>query len=142
MNKPDKNIEKKAFDEYIHAISIEIEQAQVKLVVAANSQTLLHYWKVGNFILYNQKRLGWGSKFIEQTSNALKKRHPEKKGYSTRNLKYMCQFAKTYPVEILEQLHWADQELRSPTLEKVISTTNALNEYKIWARGFCPNTIG
>ena len=130
MDKPDKNTERKAFEEYIHAISVEIEQAQVKLISAANSQMLLHYWKVGNYILYNQKKLGWGSKFIEQTSEALKKLHPEKKGYSPRNLKYMCQFAKIYPLEILEQLQWADQELRTPTLEKILSTTNILNEYK------------
>ncbi|MDR2886553.1 MAG: DUF1016 N-terminal domain-containing protein [Bacteroidales bacterium] len=86
MNKP----ERKDFDKYIHALSMEIEQAQVKLISAANVQMLLHYWKVGHFILYNQTLLGWGSKFIERTSEALRKLHPEKKGYSPRNLKYMC----------------------------------------------------
>ncbi|MDR1203126.1 MAG: DUF1016 N-terminal domain-containing protein, partial [Tannerellaceae bacterium] len=130
MDKPDKNTERKEFDKYIHAISIEIEQAQVKLISAANVQMLLHYWKLGYFILYNQKRLGWGSKFIEQTSKALQKLHPEKKGYSPRNLKYMCQFAKAYSLDVLNQFHWADQELEIPTIEKVLSTTNALNGAK------------
>lgn len=90
MNIPDKNTERKEFDKYIHAISVEIEQAQIRLVSAANVQMLFHYWKLGCFILYNQKRLGWGSKFIERTSKALQKLYPEKKGYSPRNLKYMC----------------------------------------------------
>lgn len=130
MNKPEKNIERQEFDKYIHAISVEIEQAQVKLISAANVQMLLHYWKIGHFIIFNQKRLGWGSKFIERTSEALRKLHPEKKGYSPRNLKYMCQFAKIYSLEVLSQLHWADQELEKPTLEKVLSVTNILNESK------------
>lgn len=131
MNTPDKNKERKEFDEYIHAISMEIQQAQVKLVSAANVQMLLHYWKIGHFILFNQKRLGWGSKFIERTSTNLRKLHPEKKGYSPRNLKYMCQFAKLYPAEIVEQLIRADEELEKPTLEKVISVTDALNKYQL-----------
>lgn len=130
MSKSDKNIERKEFDEYIHAISMEIEQAQVKLISAANVQMLLHYWKIGHFILYNQTRLGWGSKFIERTSEALRKLHPQKKGYSPRNLTYMCQFAKLYPVELIEQLLIADRELEKPTLEKVLSVTDTLNEYK------------
>lgn len=130
MDKMKKNTDRKGFDEYIQAISLEIEQAQVKLISAANTQMLLHYWKVGHFILFNQKRLGWGSKFIEQTSSALRKLHPEKKGYSPRNLKYMCQFAKLYPIRIVEQLIRADQELENPTLEKVLSVTEVLNEYK------------
>lgn len=130
MNKPEKNTERQEFDKYIHAISVEIEQAQVKLISAANVQMLLHYWKIGHFILFNQKKLGWGSKFIERTSEALRKLHPEKKGYSPRNLKYMCQFAKLYPIGIVEQLIRADQELEKPTLEKVLSVTEVLNEYK------------
>jgi hypothetical protein len=130
MNKPDRNTERKEFDKYIHAISVEIQQAQIKLVSAANIQMLLHYWKVGHFILFNQKKLGWGSKFIQQTSEALRKLHPEKKGYSPRNLKYMCQFARLYPTGIVEELIRADEELESPTLEKVLSVTDTLNKIR------------
>ncbi len=123
-------IRQEEFNKYIRAISTEIEQAQVKLVSAANIQMLLHYWKIGHFILHNQKRLGWGSKFIEQTSKALRILHPEKKGYSPRNLTYMCQFARLYSVGVIEQLHQADLELEQPTVEKVLSVLSTLNEYK------------
>ncbi len=126
MDKP----ERKEFDKYIHAISTEIEQAQVKLISAANVQMLLHYWKLGHFILYNQQRLGWGSKFIERTSEALRKLHPEKKGYSPRNLMYMCQFAKLHPVGIVERLIMADQELAEPTPDIILSVVRNLNESK------------
>ncbi|KAA6341095.1 hypothetical protein EZS27_011069 [termite gut metagenome] len=119
----------KEFDDFIHAIGVEIEQAQIKLVCAANAQMLLHYWKVGHFILYNQKRLGWGGKVIDKISKAIRGKYPEKKGYSPRSLKYMCQFARLYPLCILQQLLWADKELETPTIGKVLSATNALNEY-------------
>ncbi|GAB3358389.1 hypothetical protein GCM10027566_22940 [Arachidicoccus ginsenosidivorans] len=42
----------------------------------------------------------------------------------------MCQFAKLYPIGIVQQLIEADQELEKPTLEKVLSVTTVLNEYK------------
>jgi hypothetical protein len=32
MNKPDTNTDRKEFEKYIHAISAEIQQAQIKLV--------------------------------------------------------------------------------------------------------------
>ena len=30
--------------------------------------------------------------------------YPEKKGYSARNLAYMCQFARTFSVEVLQKM--------------------------------------
>lgn len=131
MNSPDLNTERKEFDEFIRAIGSEIEQAQVKLISAANIQMLLHYWKIGNFILFNQKRLGWGSKVIDKISTAIREKYPERKGYSPRNLKYMCQFARLYPLGILEQLLLADKELEVPTIRKVISAIGILDQLEI-----------
>ena len=128
--KSDIKIQQKEFDQFVRAIGLEIEQAQVKLISAANVQMLLHYWKVGHFILYNQKKLGWGSKVIDNISNAIRGKYPEKKGYSPRNLKYMCQFAKLYPLETLQQFLLADKELETPTIEKVVLVTEILNKYE------------
>jgi predicted nuclease of restriction endonuclease-like (RecB) superfamily len=112
-------------------ITTIIEQAQVKLISAANVQMLLHYWKLGHFILFNQKRLGWGGKVIEKISKAIRDKYPEKKGYSPRNLIYMCQFAKQYPLSIINQLIVSDKELETPTIPKVLSVAKDLNEYEI-----------
>jgi hypothetical protein len=128
IEKSANNIQRKEFDEFIRAIGLEIEQAQVKLISAANSQMLLHYWKMGNFILYYQKQLGWGAKVIQQISKALHAIFPDKKGYSPRNLQYMCQFARLYPLAVLENLLQADKELELPTVNKVLSTAKGLNE--------------
>ncbi|MDR3188158.1 MAG: PDDEXK nuclease domain-containing protein [Prevotellaceae bacterium] len=131
MNKPDKKTQQKAFNDFIRAIGSEIEQAQVKLISAANVQMLLHYWKIGHFILFNQKRLGWGGKVIDKISKGIRDKYPEKKGYSSRNLTYMCQFAKHYPLDIINQLIAADKELETPTIAKVLSTAKILNDYEI-----------
>ena len=124
------NIQRKEFNEFIHAIGLEIEHAQIKLISAANSQMLLHYWKMGNFILFYQNKLGWGAKVISQISKALYSIFPDKKGYSPRNLQYMCQFSRLYPVEILKNLLHADKELEQPTVNKVLSTAKGLNEFE------------
>jgi len=126
-----KKSQRKEFETFIHAIGSEIEHAQVKLISAANVQMLLHYWKIGNFILFHQKKLGWGGKVIDNISKNIRDKYPEKKGYSPRNLKYMCQFAKLYPLEILKQLLIADKELEMPTVEKVLSVARVLNECEI-----------
>ena len=42
------NIEKTNFDAFINAVGSEIQQAQVRLITAANAQMLFHYWKMGN----------------------------------------------------------------------------------------------
>ena len=101
MNNKESNIEKTDLNAFIHAVGSEIQQAQVRLITAANAQMLFHYWKMGNYILYYQNLYGWGSKIIKQLAKAIRFNYPEKKGYSERNLTYMCQFARTYPLSVL-----------------------------------------
>lgn len=62
MSNNDNNIEKRSFEAFVNAIGSEIEQAQVRLISAANAQMLFHYWKMGNYILYHQNRQGWGAR--------------------------------------------------------------------------------
>lgn len=130
MDKAGNMIHQREFDSFVDILGAEIEQAQIKLVSAANVQLLLHYWKVGHFIIYNQNRLGWGSKIIEKTANAIKAKYPDKKGYSPRNLTYMCQFAKQYPIKVLKRLFAADMEMECPTVEKVVAVVRLLNEFE------------
>ena len=66
---------------------------------------LFHYWKIGNYILYHQQLHGWGNKIIKQLAKAIRLHYPEKKGYSERNLTYMCQFAKAYPLKSVAKFH-------------------------------------
>ena len=113
------NIEKTNFDAFINAVGSEIQQAQVRLITAANAQMLFHYWKMGNYILYYQNLYGWGSKIIKQLAKAIRFNYPEKKGYSERNLTYMCQFAKAYPLRTLQNFIETDAKLIAPSVEKI-----------------------
>jgi len=50
-------------------------------MVAANSQMLLLYWQLGNIILENQQKQGWGAKIIQTLSNDLRREFPSIKGF-------------------------------------------------------------
>ncbi|WP_301003378.1 PDDEXK nuclease domain-containing protein [Phocaeicola sartorii] len=122
------NIEKTNFDAFINAVGSEIQQAQVRLITAANAQMLFHYWKMGNYILYHQQLHGWGSKTIKQLAKAIRLNFPEKKGYSERNLTYMCQFAKAYPLRALQSFIETDAKLIAPSVERIADEVRYLND--------------
>lgn len=128
MNNKESNIEKTDLNAFIHAVGSEIQQAQVRLITAANAQMLFHYWKMGNYILYYQNLYGWGSKIIKQLAKAIRFNYPEKKGYSERNLTYMCQFARTYPLSVLRSFIDTDVRLFVPNIQNVTNEVLKLND--------------
>ena len=121
--------EKQDLSLVVRAIGSDLEHTQVRMIASANADMLFHYWKVGHFILYLQKKEGWGSKVIDNLSKAIRSKYPDKKGYSTRNLIYMCQFAKAYPMEILLEMGKAEKQLNSPSVDNVLQLTNELNQF-------------
>ena len=121
--------EKQDLSLIVRAIGSDLEQTQVRMISSANADMLFHYWKVGHFILYLQKKEGWGSKVIGNLSKAIRSKYPDKKGYSTRNLIYMCQFAKTYPMEILLEMGKVEKQLSSPSVVNVLQLTSELNQF-------------
>ena len=118
----------KDFAPIVQAIGTDIEQTQVRMASSANADMLFHYWKIGHFILYLQKKEGWGSKVIDNLSKAIRSKFPDKKGYSRRNIFYMCQFASAYPLEVLNKMVEVDSLLQNPTLEHVLNQTEELNQ--------------
>ena len=126
-NNKEHHIERTNFDAFVHAVGSEIEQAQVRLITAANAQMLFHYWKMGNYILYYQNLYGWGSKIIKQLAKAIRFNYPEKTGYSERNLTYMCQFARSYPLNVLRSFIDTDARLSVPSIQNVTDEVLKLN---------------
>ena len=126
-NNKEHHIERTNFDAFVHAVGSEIEQAQVRLITAAIAQMLFHYWKMGNYILYHQNLQGWGSKIIKQLAKAIRFNYPEKKGYSERNLTYMCQFARSYPLNVLRSFIDTDARLSVPSIQNVTDEVLKLN---------------
>ena len=121
--------EKQDLSLVVRAIGSDLEHTQVRMIASANADMLFHYWKVGHFILYLQKKEGWGSKVIDNLSKAIHSKYPDKRGYSTRNLIYMCQFAKTYPMEILLEMGKVEKQLNSPSVDNVLQLTSKLNQF-------------
>ena len=120
--------EKQDLSLVVQAIGSDLEHTQVRMIASANADMLFHYWKVGHFILYLQKKEGWGSKVIDNLSKAIRSKYPDKKGYSRRNIFYMCQFASAYPLEVLKEMDRIDSLLTTPTVEKVLSLTTELTQ--------------
>ena len=121
--------EKRDLSLVVRAIGSDLEHTQVRMIASANADMLFHYWKVGHFILYLQKKEGWGSKVIDNLSKAIRSKYPDKKGYSTRNLIYMCQFAKAYPMKILLEMGKVEKQLNSTSVDNVLQLTNELNQF-------------
>ena len=126
-NNNEHNIKKGHFDAFVHAVGSEIEQAQIRLITAANAQMLFHYWKMGNYILYHKNLHGWGGKIIKKLAQAIRFNYPEKKGYSERNLTYMCQFARLYPLNVLRSFIEADSILSVPNIQNITNEVLKLN---------------
>ena len=116
------------FTKAVELLNYEIATAQVKVMAAANAQLLLHYWKMGLYILEIQKKSGWGAKVISKLSDAIRKSNPNKKGYSTRNLTYMCQFAKLYPLNIIQLLSAREAEMSIPDTKAILQTAKEIEE--------------
>lgn len=97
---------------FLAEVKSKVRTAQLKAVIAANAQMLLLYWQMGHYILQNQQVEGWGAKIINKLSIDLKKEFPELKGFSSRNLLYMKQFAEAYPVSVLQQFIRLEREIK------------------------------
>ena len=122
-------IKTESYKNLLFDVKQRILEAQVQAVIAVNQQLLFLYWEIGKEILTRREKAGWGARVIDQLSIDLKKEFPSLKGFSKSNLKYMQQFAATYPeFEIgqapLGQISW----YHNITLLQKCST----NEERLW----------
>lgn len=94
------------FAEYqtlLEQLKTEIRSVRLKAALAANAELLLLYWKMGNMILEQEGREGWGAKVVERLAADLKREFPDMQGISPRNLRYTKKFAQAYPDESILQ---------------------------------------
>lgn len=85
---------------YLHLLDelkTEIRNTRLSASIAANAELLKLYWYIGNGILIQQGKAKWGAKVIDRLAQDLKHEFPDMQGLSSRNLKYMRQFAIAYP---------------------------------------------
>lgn len=99
------------YQSFIEDIKTRILSSRYQAARAVNKELILLYHHIGTQILAKQKAQGWGAKVIDHLSKDLKSNFPEMKGFSSRNLKYMRQFAELYPglefvQQVVAQLPW------------------------------------
>ncbi|MCU0419830.1 MAG: PDDEXK nuclease domain-containing protein [Cyclobacteriaceae bacterium] len=87
----------KNYGQILQHLKEKIKQARLRASVVVNAQMLQVYWEIGQTILEQQKKLGWGAKIIDRLAADLKIEFGDMKGLSVRNLKYMRAFAEAYP---------------------------------------------
>jgi predicted nuclease of restriction endonuclease-like (RecB) superfamily len=75
----------------------KIQQARQRAMLAVNTELLITYWEIGNTVLQQQRKEGWGTNIINRLISDLKTEFPDMRGLSPRNLKYMRKFAEAYP---------------------------------------------
>ena len=101
-----------SYGQILEDIKAGIRQLRLKAVLSANAQMLSLYWQIGKTIVEQQQQANWGDKVTERLSDDLKREFPDMKGFSHRNIKYMRQFAASYPdfpigQPVVAQLPWA-----------------------------------
>jgi len=89
--------------EVLKDIKERVRTARVRASLSVNRELIILYWEIGRMILNRQEAEGWGTKVIDRLSVDLKQEFPDQEGFSTRNLKYMRNFAESYPDEEIVQ---------------------------------------
>ena len=86
-----KQIEK----EFAHVDSI-ISAHTNSAIAKVNAEILQTYWEVGEYISQRLKDSNWGTHVVGELADYLKRQHPQRRGYSKRNLYNMVKFFDTY----------------------------------------------
>ena len=81
----------KEYRSWIEDIKTRVYTAQIKAAVKVNTELLELYWQLGADIVKKQKKSKWGEGFLPQMSRDLIIEFTDIKGFSERNLKYICQ---------------------------------------------------
>jgi len=103
MNDPLFPIE--SYEDFLHELKERIRHSQIQAALSVNRELVLLYWQIGRDILIRQQLKGWGAKVIDRLAVDLRQAFPDIKGFSSRNLNYMRQFADAYSdEEFVQQL--------------------------------------
>lgn len=99
-----------------------IQSAQIRAAVAVNTELVRLYWHIGHGLNIKVQEASWGSKVLERLARDLKSAFPELSGFSTRNLRYMRQFAAAWPEpeiwqQVVAKISWSHHVVLLDRLE-------------------------
>ena len=77
-------------------LKTRFRQVQLKAAVTVNTAMLQFYWDLGADMVAKQTQFAWGSGFLKQLSDDLRREFPDVTGFSTSNLKSIRQWHVFY----------------------------------------------
>jgi predicted nuclease of restriction endonuclease-like (RecB) superfamily len=88
-----------------------IDAAKARAVAAANTTLIDLYWQLGEYISRKIAAATWGQRTVTALAEHIQRRHPDRSGFSARNLWRMRQFYETYRDQprlaaLLRELSW------------------------------------
>ena len=86
------------YNSILDSLKEKIRLSERRAITAVNTELLTIYWEIGNTILQQQLKEGWGTKVIKKLALDLKTAFPDFIGLSVRNLHYMRSFAEAWPI--------------------------------------------
>ncbi len=89
-----------------------IDAARGRAVAAVNKELIDLYWSIGEHISRKIAAAGWGQGTVEALAEYIRRRQPNARGFSARNLWRMMQFFETYRSQptlaaLLRELSWS-----------------------------------
>ena len=84
------------YKSFLEQAKKKIKNVRLQTAYSANKALIALYWWIGENIVKNQEKHGWGKGIVEQLSKDLKDTFGGKIGFSTQNLWYMRQFYLEY----------------------------------------------
>ncbi|MCV7078831.1 DUF1016 N-terminal domain-containing protein [Mycobacterium szulgai] len=87
----------------LDVVSAWVQTCRPRAVVAANQELVATIWSAGAENLARQDDEGWVARVIDGLTSDLKKRFPDARGFSPRNLEYIGTFAAGWPEDAIVQ---------------------------------------
>ncbi len=84
------------YAQWIKELSSRYRKSQIKAAVKVNEEMLRFYWELGRDIAEMKAESRWGSGFMKNLSNDLRKLNPDATCFSQTNLLYMKNFYQLY----------------------------------------------
>ncbi|NOJ60898.1 PDDEXK nuclease domain-containing protein [Arthrobacter sp. 260] len=96
MSEPD-SVVPAGYSLFLEDLKARVSSARVQAQRSVNTALIGLYWTIGDRILAEQKRQGWGSAVIGRLATDLRREFPDMTGLSRSNLQYMRSFAGAWP---------------------------------------------
>jgi predicted nuclease of restriction endonuclease-like (RecB) superfamily len=91
------------YNELLDSIKQTIAAGRLRAARAVTNAMIETYWAIGHEIVVRRREQRWGAKVTDQLAADLRVAHPDMRGLSGRNLRYMATLASRWPDAIGQQ---------------------------------------